>query len=213
MKKKYILSIIFVLVVIILFGGLFYPNIKRSRESLKYTKLGDELWDRAIEETDVTLVAQAIKNYEEALKINPKNVDAYLELGHIYYMKRLDDQALAMYQKAVQVAPKSARAHRDLGLFYSVAWYRDERLLNKAIEEYEKAIELGETWDYIKRELQSLRKVKEDLEAIQAGKPVKEEKIEVTSDEAMDYLIASDPYLRKSWALRAALQAEEKAKK
>ena len=212
MKKK-LLSKLVVFLIIVLLAGVTGRYIWIVKQAQVHVIAGNQKLEEAIDKVDTSLVAQAIKEYEKAIEINPKNVDAYLELGHIYYMKRLDDQALAMYQKAVQVAPKSARAHRDLGLFYSVAWYRDERLLNKAIEEYEKAIELGETWDYIKRELQSLRKVKEDLEAIQAGKPVKEEKIEVTSDEAMDYLIASDPYLRKSWALRAALQAEEKAKK
>lgn len=213
MKRKYILSIGVMLVVVVFLGILFYPNVKKTRESLRHSKLGDELSLQAIEKTDITLVAQAVKEFEKAIEINPKNVDAYLELGHIYRMKRLDDQALAMYQKAVQVAPKSARAHRNLGSFYSVAWHRDRSLLNKAIEEYEKAIELGETWDYIKESLQILREAKEDFEAIQAGRPVKEEKIEVTSDEAMDHLIASDPYLRKSWALRALLQEEEEAKK
>jgi tetratricopeptide (TPR) repeat protein len=54
----------------------------------------------------------AIRNYKEALKINPEYVTALNNLGHSYERKQLMNQALEAYENALEVAPKNSTAKR-----------------------------------------------------------------------------------------------------
>ena len=81
--------------------------------------------------------AQALKEYEAALKLDPQSAsmneqaaETALELGEI-------DRALELSLRFVELAPKSADAHYLLGNVY---WARGE--LDSAKKEFEKAIEV-----------------------------------------------------------------------
>jgi len=54
----------------------------------------------------------AIRNYKEALKINPEYVTALNNLGHSYERKQLMNQALEAYENALELAPKNSTAKR-----------------------------------------------------------------------------------------------------
>ena len=54
----------------------------------------------------------AIRNYKEALKINPEYVTALNNLGHSYERKQLMNQALEAYENALEVSPKNSTAKR-----------------------------------------------------------------------------------------------------
>jgi tetratricopeptide (TPR) repeat protein len=54
----------------------------------------------------------AIRNYKEALKINPEYVTALNNLGHSYERKQLMNQAIEAYESALNVAPKNSTAKR-----------------------------------------------------------------------------------------------------
>ena len=54
----------------------------------------------------------AIRNYREALKINPEYVTALNNLGHSYERKQLMNQALETYESALEIAPKDSTAKR-----------------------------------------------------------------------------------------------------
>ena len=60
---------------------------------------------------------EAIRQYEEAIRLSPKNVDAMIAIGDIYSISMGDDKtALYWYAKAIQdtadPAKKKAIAHR-----------------------------------------------------------------------------------------------------
>jgi tetratricopeptide (TPR) repeat protein len=54
----------------------------------------------------------AIRNYKEAIKINPEYVTALNNLGHSYERKQLMNQALEAYESALNIAPKNSTAKR-----------------------------------------------------------------------------------------------------
>ncbi len=54
----------------------------------------------------------AIRQYKEALKLNPDYVVALNNLGHAYEKKKLTAQALEMYETALKLAPNNAIAKR-----------------------------------------------------------------------------------------------------
>ena len=61
---------------------------------------------------------EAIKEFEEAIRLRPNYVEAYLSLGII--SRRLSDSvgSVRAFQKAVQLAPKNPVAHYSLGAEY-----------------------------------------------------------------------------------------------
>ncbi|MGH1395030.1 MAG: tetratricopeptide repeat protein [Trichormus sp.] len=54
----------------------------------------------------------AIRQYKEALKLNPDYVVALNNLGHAYERKKLNAQALQMYEQALKLQPNNATAKR-----------------------------------------------------------------------------------------------------
>ncbi len=49
---------------------------------------------------------QAIADYDEAIKLNPKLAGAYANRGNAYENKGQDDQAIADYDEAIELKPK-----------------------------------------------------------------------------------------------------------
>jgi cytochrome c-type biogenesis protein CcmH/NrfG len=86
-------------------------------------------------------VAAAI-DYEKKAKAlaarvqnNPDNVQAWIQLGHVYFDTNKHDDAIAAYEKALELNPANADVLTDLGIMY-----RRSGQPGKAIEEFDKAI-------------------------------------------------------------------------
>ncbi len=54
----------------------------------------------------------AIRNYKEALKLNPEYVTGHNNLGHAYERKKLTVQALQSYEEALKYDPNNQTAKR-----------------------------------------------------------------------------------------------------
>jgi putative PEP-CTERM system TPR-repeat lipoprotein len=78
----------------------------------------------------------AVKDVEEAIKLDPAGSELYTNLGALEMHRHNQTDAEAAFQRAVQVDPKSARAHAALGNFYwSTKRPADaERAFSKAVE-------------------------------------------------------------------------------
>lgn len=72
-------------------GSLIY-------NALGYAYFGQEQYDLAI------------RQYKEALKLNPKYVVALNNLGHAYERKQLSSQALEAYEQALELEPQNVTA-------------------------------------------------------------------------------------------------------
>jgi len=58
----------------------------------------------------------AIKWYEEALKLDPNDVNVSTDLGVCYYYINQPDQALAQFDKSLKINPKHAKTLLNVGI-------------------------------------------------------------------------------------------------
>lgn len=126
--------------------GTTYSQFKEYDKSIDYLKKAREL-----NPNDDTITFQLGASYErnkdwfravyylrEAIKINPENAEALNYLGYMFAEKGINlNEATFMIEKAVKIDP-------DNGYFVdSLGWvYYQKGLLDKALEELEKAVQL-----------------------------------------------------------------------
>lgn len=78
--------------------------------------LAKDHFDRGIQLSLKGQFDQAIKEYEESLKINPKSAEAYNDLGFAYMDKGDLDKAIENQKKAVEINPGLANAYYGLAM-------------------------------------------------------------------------------------------------
>ncbi|AFY95490.1 tetratricopeptide repeat protein [Chamaesiphon minutus] len=74
------------------------PEMAPVYNALGYAYFGQEQYDLAI------------RNYKEAIKLEPEYVMAMNNLGHAYEQKKLTSQALDVYEQALKLEPKNETA-------------------------------------------------------------------------------------------------------
>jgi tetratricopeptide (TPR) repeat protein len=81
--------------------------------------------------------AEALKDWDQAIELDPKDPSAHIDRGtSLRGLGKMDD-AVATYLKAIDVDPKCGRAHYNFALFL-----HDQGKLPEAIVAYRKAIEV-----------------------------------------------------------------------
>ena len=75
-------------------------EIAPIHNALGYAYFGQEQYD------------VAIRQYKEAIKLDPEYVMAMNNLGHAYEQKKLTSQALDMYEQTLEIEPKNETAKR-----------------------------------------------------------------------------------------------------
>ncbi|MDI6735614.1 MAG: tetratricopeptide repeat protein [bacterium] len=83
------------------------------------------------------LYDEAIKIFEEIIKIKAENPEAYGNLGNIYYLQDKFDAALTQYKLALELDPNNAKTHINLSLVYF-----KKKMFDEARKEFNKAEEL-----------------------------------------------------------------------
>jgi tetratricopeptide (TPR) repeat protein len=83
------------------------------------------------------LLDQAKKNYERAIKLDPKYSEAINNLGTIYYAQKSYHRAIGCYKRALRYSNGSASIYANLG-----AAYFGRKDFKKASEYYEQALKL-----------------------------------------------------------------------
>lgn len=78
---------------------------------------------------------EAIREYEEALKLYPDSLATCYRLGVTYYYKGLVDEVIECFQRIQKLRPGNAVAHYHLG----TAYFR-KGLVDEAIHEYQQAL-------------------------------------------------------------------------
>ncbi|GAC1467674.1 MAG: hypothetical protein NVS2B14_13180 [Chamaesiphon sp.] len=79
----------------------------------------------------------AIADYNEALRLNPKNPDVYYNLGVAHYNQGLAQQAFQDFNQAIQLDPEFAEAYGNRGTLRSQ--WGDKR---GAIQDFQQAAKL-----------------------------------------------------------------------
>jgi tetratricopeptide (TPR) repeat protein len=60
----------------------------------------------------------AIVDYNQAIRLDPQNVDAHINRGVAYYAKGDSDRAIADYERALRLDPNNADAYNNRGVAY-----------------------------------------------------------------------------------------------
>jgi len=76
------------------------------------------------------------KLLQDAVKKDPKNVNAWIELGNLMMDTKRYNEAIEAYTKALELDPKNVNVRVDLGTCYRYAGKSD-----LAVREYKKALE------------------------------------------------------------------------
>ena len=79
--------------------------------------------------------AQKAKVLEAEVINNPENMEAWIQLGHVYFDTEKFDKAINAYEKALKLNPSNADVLTDLGIMY-----RRSGQFRKAIEKFDKAV-------------------------------------------------------------------------
>jgi tetratricopeptide (TPR) repeat protein len=80
---------------------------------------------------------EAITEFQEAIRLDPKDARPHLDLGSLYHQHYNLEMAFVEYQTAIRLDPKFAGPHINLG-----GLYHQQHNLEKAIAEYQEAIRL-----------------------------------------------------------------------
>jgi tetratricopeptide (TPR) repeat protein len=78
--------------------------------------------------------AAAIANFEAEVTAEPNNVDAWTQLGNLYFDTDQPEKAITAYTKSLGLQPDNANVMTDLGVMY-----RKTKQFEKAIEAFEKS--------------------------------------------------------------------------
>jgi len=101
-------------------------------------KKAEEFFEKGKKFTSAENADQAIKNYSQAIKINPKFVKAYNNRGIAHVWKKEYDLAIADFNKAIELDPKNGKVYHNRAIVYS---YQGET--DKALKDIKKAQSLG----------------------------------------------------------------------
>jgi tetratricopeptide (TPR) repeat protein len=80
----------------------------------------------------------AIDDYDEAIRINPKDAVAYFNRGTTYHSLNKKKRAIEDYDQAIRLNPEYADAYHNRGTTYRVLGQ-----FRRAIEDYDQAIHLN----------------------------------------------------------------------
>jgi tetratricopeptide (TPR) repeat protein len=135
----------------------------------------------------------AIKAFDEAIKLDPKQFKAYYRSGVLY--ERLDkpEEADKAYRKSIEIKPKYSAAFVNLGNMYV-----DYGHANVAMSVLEIGTKVNEKdaamWNGLGRALHSLNKPQEAIEAFKKAKAINPDMVDVLFGLGMAY---ADTYQRK----------------
>jgi len=89
--------------------------------------------------------AEAIAIFKKVIDINPRNPEAWVNLGCAYFNSRQFDMALENYQEALKIDKNFALAKSNIGLVYLNKYAEDNQTvwLGKALESFNEAIILN----------------------------------------------------------------------
>ncbi len=97
---------------------------------------------------DLNEYEAGVKEYKQALKLDPNNIYARTNLGLTYLKQQKYCNAVSELEKVIEIDPSYAFAHLSLAIIYEDYFFED----NKALEHYDKFLEMDKSLDIETRE-------------------------------------------------------------
>jgi cytochrome c-type biogenesis protein CcmH/NrfG len=86
------------------------------------------------------MVRKAAQPQLDALKQNPRDFDALVKVGNLYYDAKLYPEAIKYYDQALKIRPENSDVRTDMGTAY---WYGGNA--DRAISEFKRALKYNST--------------------------------------------------------------------
>lgn len=158
------------LLVLFLCVSIAGTGCRKKEEGAEYQ--GSEGTVQALQDT-----SQIETQYKDVIAKDPKNYDAIVALGNVYFDSGKFEKAIEMYQKALELNPKDVNVRTDMGTMY-----RKIGDFDKAIEAFRKSVavepnheqsrfNLGVTLYYDKKDLKGAAAAWEELLKINPNHP------------------------------------------
>ena len=114
-----------------------YPNKELKKNITQIIESGDSLYSlKKYDDAEIF--------FNELIKLDPLNFDAYVRLGNVLYDKNLYDDSKKRYEKAIELNPNSSGALNGLG---NISYQNSDFQI--AIDFYQQAHELNTSSDII----------------------------------------------------------------
>ncbi len=141
LKVRNIKFILGILIVVLIISGC--P--KRSEEQELQAKVKPFV-DNGFKAFQEKNYKEAIKQWEQALKINPKLDYLYMNLGVCYYFTKKREKALELWKKYKELRPNDASVYNSIGGYYKDLGelYLAQNKFNEAKQQLTKAIKYFE---------------------------------------------------------------------
>ncbi len=110
---------------------VFLPGILNAQDVQKYV-------ERGIERCETGQYDQALKDFNDALKMKPNDASLYDLRGMAYRCKGQDEQAVQDFNKAMELDPKFGRPYRNRAMIYF-----DKGDFDRSLADLNKAQSLG----------------------------------------------------------------------
>jgi len=94
----------------ILLAFVFNPNCAQKKDATKHFEEAMRIKN--------TSISKAMEELKEAIKIDPKYVEAHYHLGTLYHHKKLFDEAMKEYKLVQKLNPKFPKLHYVIGALY-----------------------------------------------------------------------------------------------
>jgi serine/threonine protein kinase/tetratricopeptide (TPR) repeat protein len=78
---------------------------------------------------------KALEDFRRVQELEPRNIEALLEIASVYFATSMPDKAIETYRQAIALDPGYYRSHEQLGAFY---YFRGE--YPSAVEQFQEAI-------------------------------------------------------------------------
>ncbi|MBW2467518.1 MAG: tetratricopeptide repeat protein [Deltaproteobacteria bacterium] len=138
-KKETMLIVALVALVVGFLGGVFYSAFQSGPSGGVQTTSGPAGPPPQQSQADLSSEqARRILALEQEVAVNPSNVDAWIQLGHVYFDSGNPPKAIRAYEKSLELSPNNPNVLTDLGVMY-----RRNGQPEKALEVFDKAMAIA----------------------------------------------------------------------
>lgn len=130
-KKETMFIVALITLVIGFLGGVFYSALQSTGPPQPQQQQQQQQSGMTNEQ------ARAILSLEQEVAANPSNVDAWTQLGHVYFDTNNPSKAIRAYEKSLELRPNDPNVMTDLGVMYRRSGQPD-----KALEIFDKVISI-----------------------------------------------------------------------
>ncbi|MCX5893812.1 MAG: tetratricopeptide repeat protein [Deltaproteobacteria bacterium] len=118
-------------IIVIALALLFTAGLTLAQDVKTYVEQG-------MENSQIGRYDQAIKDFNDALKVKPNDATLITYRGVVYYAKGQIDLAMKDFNRAIEIDPKAGKAYYQRGMIYE-----NQGKYAQAVTELKKAKSLG----------------------------------------------------------------------